>query len=211
MQGNRASFTVDLGYTKIFRIPALTSVSFQTVTVFLGILWSYNKQINASYVFDWGHVIFLHAMQANLASSRGKGHGSWLFSSCSANLGYILQLQRGWLFKIRVVQQHQDSCLLVRQSIWTLLDFRRETEHPFLVFMVILGFLSVFKCQASSPFEALNFACLLRCVRDMRPPVQIRREHRAFYRVSTEDSGMPSCEMKDERAFKPLQGNPAFF
>ena len=28
MQGNRASSTVDLGYTEIFRIPALTSVSF---------------------------------------------------------------------------------------------------------------------------------------------------------------------------------------
>ena len=78
--------------------------------------------------------------------------------------------------------------------------------------MVILGFLSIFKSQASSPFEALKLACLLRCQRDMRPSVQIRRGHRAFYRVSTEDSDMPSsCEMKDEHAFKPLQGNLAFF
>ena len=30
--------------------------------------------------------------------------------------------------------------------------------------------------------------------------------------VSTGDSGIPSsCEMQDEPAFKPLQGNPAFF
>ena len=30
--------------------------------------------------------------------------------------------------------------------------------------------------------------------------------------VSTGDSDIPSsCEMKDEPAFKPLQGNPAFF
>ena len=30
--------------------------------------------------------------------------------------------------------------------------------------------------------------------------------------VSTEDSDNPSsCEMKDEPAFKPLQGNPTFF
>ena len=67
-------------------------------------------------MFDWEHVIFLHTMQANLASSRGKGHGSWLFSSCSGNLGYILQLQRGRPFKIRVVKQRQDSCLVVRQG-----------------------------------------------------------------------------------------------
>ena len=33
----------------------------------------------------------------------------------------------------------------------------------------------------------------------------------AFSRISTGDSDIPSsCEMKDEPAFKPLQGNPAF-
>ena len=35
---------------------------------------------------------------------------------------------------------------------------------------------------------------------------------KAFSRDSTEDSDIPlSCEMKDEPAFKPLQGNPTFF
>ena len=34
----------------------------------------------------------------------------------------------------------------------------------------------------------------------------------AFSRVSTGDSDIPSsCEMKDEAAFKALQGKPAFF
>ena len=34
----------------------------------------------------------------------------------------------------------------------------------------------------------------------------------AFSMVSTEDSDIPStCEMKDQHAFKPLHGNPAFF
>ena len=34
----------------------------------------------------------------------------------------------------------------------------------------------------------------------------------AFPRVSTEDSDLPiSCDIKDEPAFKSLQGNPAFF
>ena len=35
---------------------------------------------------------------------------------------------------------------------------------------------------------------------------------RAFSRNCTEDSDIPlSCEMKDEPAFKPLQGNMTFF
>ena len=35
---------------------------------------------------------------------------------------------------------------------------------------------------------------------------------RAFSRDCTEASDIPlSCEMKDEPAFKPLQGNPTFF
>ena len=48
----------------------------------------------------------------------------------------------------------------------------------------------------------------LEVSRDLRPPVQMRRGTRIFSRVSTEDSDIPSsCEMKDEPAFKPLQGN----
>ena len=40
----------------------------------------------------------------------------------------------------------------------------------------------------------------------------MRRGTRAFPRDSTGDSDIPSCcEMKDERAFKPLQGNQAIF
>ena len=46
----------------------------------------------------------------------------------------------------------------------------------------------------------------------MRPLVQMRPGPRAFSRVSTDDSGIPSsCEVKDEPAFKPLQGNPTLF
>ena len=40
----------------------------------------------------------------------------------------------------------------------------------------------------------------------------MRRAPRAFSRVSTGDSYIASsCAMKDEPAFKPLQGNPTFF
>ena len=121
------------------------------------------------------------------------------------------------------MQQHQDYCLVTRdtsgistslgKAIRTLLELRWETERPFLVATVILGFLSIFnKNQALSAFEALNSACLSLFLRDMRPPVQMRREPMVFSRVSTGDSDIPStCEMKDEPAFKPLQGNPAFF
>ena len=72
------------------------------------------------------------------------------------------------------------------------------TEVHFLVGTVILGFISIFKkSQASSPSEALNFVCLSRGQRDVRPSVQMRWTPKAFSRVSSGDSDMPSsCEMK---------------
>ena len=90
---------------------------------------------------------------------------------------------------------------------------RREMQGPFLVAKVILGFLSIFKkIQVSSYFEALNSACLSRCQRDVTHPVQMWRGPRAFSRVSTGDSDIPSsCEMKHKPAFNLLQGNQAFF
>ena len=46
----------------------------------------------------------------------------------------------------------------------------------------------------------------------VRPPVQMRWGSRVFSKVSTVDSDIPSsCEMKDEPAFKPLQGNLTLF
>ena len=88
---------------------------------------------------------------------------------------------------------------------------RQKTEVHFLFGRVILGLLSIFKkSQASSPYEAFNFVCLSRGHRDVRSPVQMTLTPTAFSRVSTWDSDMPSsCEMKDEPAFKPLQGNQA--
>ena len=139
------------------------------------------------------------------------------------NLGYILELRRGWPFKTCAVQWSQDSSLVTRdtsgistrlsRAIQTLLEVRWETQGPFLVATVILGFLSIFKkSQASSPFEAPNSTCLSRCQSDVRHPVQRRWGPRDFSRVSKGDPDIPSsCEMKDEPAFKTLQGNPAFF
>ena len=95
----------------------------------------------------------------------------------------------------------------------TLLDVSREAKLPLLVGTVILVFLSIFrKSQASSAFESLNSARLSKSQMDVRPSVQKRLRTMAFSRVSTGDSDIPSsCEMKNEPAFKPLQGNPAFF
>ena len=87
-----------------------------------------------------------------------------------------------------------------------LLEVRLETQHPFVIAAVILGFLSTFnRRQASSPFEALNSAWISRWQRDVRLPVQMRLGSRAFCRVSTADSDIPSSwDIEDEPAFKPL-------
>ena len=89
----------------------------------------------------------------------------------------------------------------------------REAKRPLLVGTVILVFLSIFtKNQVWSPFEALNSAQLSKSQMDVTPSVQKRLKTMAFSRVSKGDSDIPSsCEMKDEPAFKGLQGKPAFF
>ena len=94
-----------------------------------------------------------------------------------------------------------------------LLEVWCENEDYFLVGTVILGFLKIFKkCQASSTFESLNSLSLLRCQRDARPLVQMRSRPRTFFRVSTGDSDiLLSYDMKDEPAFKLLQGISSFF
>ena len=50
-------------------------------------------------MFDWEYGIVLHTMQGNRASSLSEGDVSGNFSSCGSNLGYNLELQRGWPFK----------------------------------------------------------------------------------------------------------------
>ena len=99
------------------------------------------------------------------------------------------------------------------RTVQTLLKVRREAKRPLLVGTVILVFLSIFpKSQAMTAFEALNSVLLSKSQMDVRPSVQKSWRTMAFSRVSTGDSVIPSsCEMRYEPAFKPLQGNPAFF
>ena len=99
MKWKWASSRVDLGYTELFCIPEVHQYSSCFVTVFLGTLWCSIKKIEAPYVFDWEDGIALHAMQWKRASFPSKGDVSYDFSSCSKNLGYIHELQRGWPFE----------------------------------------------------------------------------------------------------------------
>ena len=50
-------------------------------------------------MFNCEYDIALLEMQGNQASSPGEAYVSWDFSSCGGNLGYILELQRGWPFE----------------------------------------------------------------------------------------------------------------
>ena len=102
---------------------------------------------------------------------------------------------------------------MLGRKIQTLLEVSREAKRPLLVGTFILVFLSIFmKSQASSPFEALNLAHLSKSQMNVMPSVQKTLRTMDFSRVSTGDSDIPSsCEMKDEPAFKALQGKPGFF
>ena len=61
-------------------------------------------------------------------------------------------------------------------------------------------------------FGSIDLGKALDVSRDLRPCVLVRPGPRDFSRDCTEHSDIPlSCEMKDEPAFKPLQGYPAFF
>ena len=104
-------------------------------------------------------------------------------------------------------------CSRLGSAMGTLIEVRRETQGPFPVATGILEFLTIFKRhQTSSPFEALNSTCLSKYENNLRPAIEMRREPLAFTRVSRGDSdNRSSCEIKDEPAFKPLHGNPAFF
>ena len=102
---------------------------------------------------------------------------------------------------------------MLGRKITALLEVNREAKCPLLVGTLILVFLSILmKSPASSPFEALNSVQLSKSQMDVRPSFQKRLRIMPSSRVSTGDSDIPSsCEMKDEPAFKALQGKLAFF
>ena len=174
-------------------------------------------------MFDGEHGIALHAVQGHRASFHGEGEVSWFFMSCGGNLGYILELQWERPFKTRVCSVTSGLLSSYEGHLRNLLEAwqgntdasRGEVGDPVSLsswhgdIWIPINFR---KSQALSTFEALNSACLSWFQRHVRPPSQIRQGTRPSCRVSTGDSDIPSsCEMKDEPALKPLQGNPAFF
>ena len=70
-----------------------------SLTMFLGTLCCSIKKIEAPYLSDSELWIALHPMQGKEASSPGVGYVSWDVSSSGKNMGYILELQRGWPFE----------------------------------------------------------------------------------------------------------------
>ena len=50
-------------------------------------------------MFNCEYDIALHEIQENQVSSPSEGYVSCNFSSCGRNVGYILELQRGWPFE----------------------------------------------------------------------------------------------------------------
>ena len=59
-------------------------------------------QIKAPFIFDCEQGVALKVMHGTQSSSLGEGKVSYIFSSCDCNLGYILELRRGWPFTTRV-------------------------------------------------------------------------------------------------------------
>ena len=102
---------------------------------------------------------------------------------------------------------------MLGRKIQMLLELSREAKRPLLVGTVILVFLPIFtKFQSSTLFEALNSAHLSKSQMDVSPSLQKTLRTMALSRISTGYSDIPSsCEMKDEPAFKALQGKLAFF
>ena len=136
---------------------------------------------------------------------------------------YILELRQGWPFEPRVCSAKSELLSSYDGHLGKLNYAWQENtdasggepggQGSLISWQSYVGILSIFtKSQASSPFEALNSVHLSKSQMDVRPSVEKRLRSMAFSRVSTGDSDIPSsCEMKDEPAFKALQGKPAFF
>ena len=158
---------------------------------------------------DWEHGISLHPVRGIRASSPYEGEVSWDFSSCGRNLGYILELQRQSPFETPLCSAKSGLLSSYEGYLRNLLEVLKGNSDASQSEAGDQGSLSTCHTDIGIPinfqeesgiiiFEALNSTCLLRCLGDVRPPVQMRRETRAFSRVSTGDSGNLSyCEMKD--------------
>ena len=136
---------------------------------------------------------------------------------------YILELQRGWLFETRVCSAKSgllssyNGHLGKLNSAWqentdasggepggqaSLISWQNYIGIP-INFHEESGFVTFLTIELCSPLKVSN-GCEALCPEEF--------ENYGFSRVSTGHSDIPSsCEMKDETAFKALQGKPVFF
>ena len=136
---------------------------------------------------------------------------------------YILELRRGWPFESRVcsaksglLSNYEGHLGKLNYAWWENTDASGgETggQASLISWHSYIGIPINFHEESGIvTFEELNSVHLLKSHMDVRPSVQKRLRTMAFSRVSTGYSDIPtSCEMKDENAFKALQGKPAFF
>ena len=136
---------------------------------------------------------------------------------------YILELRRGWPFETSVssaksgLLSSYDGHVRKLNYAWQENTYASRGESGGQASLISLhryiGIpINFHEESASSSFEALNSAQLSKSPMYVKTCVQKRLRTMAFSRVSTGDYDIPSsCEMKDEPAFKALQGKPAFF
>ena len=102
IKGKCASSWVDFGYINLFWILEVTSLFFSCCDSVLGESLQFHQGNRSSLRLWLEHGTPQHEMQGNRASSCSEGEVSWIFSSCSRHLVYILELRRGWPFETQV-------------------------------------------------------------------------------------------------------------
>ena len=82
------------------------------MTVVLGTVWCFMKNIEAPYVFDLETGIALHPMQVIWGSSPTEGDVSWDFLVAAGTWGIFLSYSGDGHLKLHLVQRIPDSCLV---------------------------------------------------------------------------------------------------
>ena len=102
IQGKCASSQVHLRYPELFCVPEVTSVFFSSCCSVLGDSLEFHQAKRGSLLVCLGRWNCSSSKHGNWASSHGEWELSCVFASCGLNLGYILELRRGWQFETRV-------------------------------------------------------------------------------------------------------------
>ena len=135
-------------------------------------------------MFDWEHGIALHPVQGIRALTPPEGDDSWDFSSCSSDLGYILELQRGWTFEIPLgsaksgFYSRKDGHLRKLNYVWqdnTDASGGEVGDHsPLSRFHSDIGITINFQREPGlGPFQNTELRGPLEVSSDVRPPVQM--------------------------------------